>query len=78
FEGHELGVNSVAFSPDGKLALSGSKDNTLALWDIATGRRIRTFEGHELGVNSVAFSPDGKLALSGSWDTTALVWQLAP
>ena len=41
--GHSDYVNSVAFSPDGKYALSGSRDNTLKLWDVATGREIRTF-----------------------------------
>ena len=65
-EGHSDAVNSVAFSPDGKTALSGSEDNTLRLWDLATGREIRKFEGHSGAVSSVAFSPDGKTALSGS------------
>ena len=59
-------VTSVAFSPDGKTALSGSGDHTARLWDLATGREIRKLEGHSNGVCSVAFSPDGKTALSGS------------
>ena len=59
-------VNSVAFSPDGKYALSGSGDKTLKLWEVETGREIRSFQGHANSVNSVAFSPDGKYALSGS------------
>jgi WD40 repeat protein len=66
FSGHEASVRSVAFSPDGQYALSGSGDNTLRLWDIATGEQVRVFEGHEDWVSSVAFSPDGQYALSGS------------
>ncbi|MCY3019106.1 MAG: hypothetical protein NTW87_08775 [Planctomycetota bacterium] len=71
FSGHTDGVFSVAFSPDGKLALSGSWDKTLKLWEVATGRELRTFSGHDGQVMSVAFSPDGKAALSGSWRARA-------
>ena len=77
FSGHTLFVMSVAFSADGKLALSGSLDKTLKLWDVATGRELRTFKGHTDLVHSVAFSPDRKLALSGSRDTTLKLWDVA-
>jgi WD40 repeat protein len=72
--GHKGGVTSVAFSPDGKFALSGSWDKTLKLWDVASGKEIRTFYGHASDIFSVAFSPDGKFALSGSYDTTLKLW----
>ncbi|MEJ2118417.1 MAG: WD40 repeat domain-containing protein [Alphaproteobacteria bacterium] len=71
FTGHSNSVNSVAFSPDGRTALSGSKDNTLKLWDVASGKELRTFTGHSNPVHSVAFSPDGRTALSGSKDNTS-------
>ncbi|MFC1959473.1 AAA family ATPase [Chloroflexota bacterium] len=64
-EGHMDWVDSVAFSPDGQTAFSASRDNTIFLWDIATGEIIRHFEGHLNGVNAVVFSPDGSIALSG-------------
>jgi WD40 repeat protein len=51
----------VAFSPDGKQVVSGSYDQTVRLWDAATGARLQTLEGHTGSVWSVAFSPDGKL-----------------
>ena len=73
----DFSVTSVSFSPDGKFALSGSWDETLKLWDVATGREIRTFSGHGDGVTSVSFSPDGKFALSGSWDKTLKLWEVA-
>ena len=72
--GHNGCVRSVAFSPDGKYIVSGSEDKTVKLWDVESGRLIRTFEGHYDRVNSVAFSPDGKYIASGSHDKTYLLW----
>ncbi|MGD0885241.1 MAG: protein kinase [Thermodesulfovibrionales bacterium] len=76
FEGHTWSVNSVAISPDGRSALSGSVDKTLRLWDIETGECLRVFEGHTGSVNSVAISPDGGYALSGSGNKTLRLWDI--
>ena len=72
---HSNSVSSVAFSPDGRTALSGG-DKTLKLWEVATGKELRTFIGHLNIVDAVAFSPDGRTALSGSWDNTLKLWDL--
>ena len=72
--GHSGSVASVVFSPDGRRVLSGSEDNTLRLWEVATGRLIRVFKGHSSSVTSVAFSHDGAHVLSGSWDKTVKLW----
>ena len=57
----------MSFSPDGKTIVSGSDDNTVRLWDVATRTPIgQPLTGHESSVYSVSFSPDGKTIVSGS------------
>ena len=72
--GHTKSVNSVSFSPDGKLLASGSADNTVKLWDTTTGTEIKTLIGHTKPVFAVSFSPNGKLLASGSFDQTVKLW----
>ena len=74
--GHRISVSSVAFSPDGKYAISGSWNETLKLWDISTGRAIRTFRGYKDFIHSVAFSSDGQYVLSGNDDQTMRLWSV--
>jgi uncharacterized delta-60 repeat protein len=66
-------VNAVAFSQNGKYIVSGSGDNTVRVWESATGKEI-AYMIHGSWVNSVAFSPDGKYVVSGSADHTLSVW----
>ncbi|TPX66522.1 hypothetical protein CcCBS67573_g07802 [Chytriomyces confervae] len=74
--GHSKPVTSVAVSPDSTTIISGSKDQTLKLWDVQTGECQATLEGHKNDVNAVAITPDGKLIISGSSDETIKVWNL--
>src|SRR5262245_37705245 len=57
-------IDSVAFSPNGTLALSGGNNGTVKLWDLVVGRLVRTFNGDAKAVHAVAFSPDGNSVLS--------------
>jgi tetratricopeptide (TPR) repeat protein len=70
-KGHTNIVQSIALTPDGCFAISGSEDKTLRLWDLETGQCLRTMEGHDWIVNSVALTPDGHYAVSGSGGSTA-------
>ncbi|MHC5732158.1 MAG: WD40 repeat domain-containing protein, partial [Nostoc sp.] len=70
-------VTTVAFSADGKMIASGSRDRTIKLWNPATGEEILTLTGHTNTVTSVTFSPDGKTLVSGSEDNTIKIWRLS-
>ncbi|KAJ5992489.1 hypothetical protein N7451_008213 [Penicillium sp. IBT 35674x] len=76
-EGHSDSVTSVAFSPNGRLLASGSHDDTVRLWNTATGALMETLDDHSVSVWSVAFSPDGRLLASGSHDGTVRLWNTA-
>jgi WD40 repeat protein len=69
-------VHSVAFTADGRYALSGSGLFKVKLWELSSGRCLRSFEGHGEEVRSVACALDGHYALSGSMDSTLKQWVL--
>src|SRR5262245_23137146 len=76
-QGHRGSVLAVAFSPNGKILASGSRDKTINLWDARTGKLERTLTEHTADVYSVVFSPKGDMLASGSGDKTVRLWDAA-
>jgi len=75
-EGHAAVVDSVAWSADGRRALSGSHDTAMRLWDVETGRCLGVLEGHTSAVWSVVWSADQRRALSSGHDQTVRLWDV--
>jgi WD40 repeat protein/transcriptional regulator with XRE-family HTH domain len=75
--GHTGYLTSVAISPDGKYALTGSVDRTARLWEVGTCRQLRVFTDNASIVTAAVFSPDGKYVLTGHDDNKARLWDAA-
>ena len=64
FSGHDLRVNTLAFSPDSKTLASGSNDATVRLWDVDSGKQLHVLDGHSSNVSTVAITPNGTSLIS--------------
>jgi WD40 repeat protein len=71
---HGWRVKVLVFTPDGKHLVSGSRDNSIRLWDVKTGIEFAILSAHVGEVNALAFSADGTTLTSGSIDGTILLW----
>ena len=71
---HQGIVYGGAFSADGVHVVTGGKDGTVKVWEVATGRLLRTIDAHSLMVVTVAVSPDGAYIVSGGFDDQVKLW----
>ncbi len=74
-EKNDIG-SAVAFSPDGKTLATASRDNSIRLWNGATGKEVCRFIGHEKLIYSVAFAPDGKVLASAGDGELIRLWDV--
>lgn len=74
FSGHTNQIVDIQVSPDGRSLLSCSYDETIRLWDIASGNEVHCYKGHGNWVKAISFSRDGKKFVSCSLDGNAKVW----
>jgi WD40 repeat protein len=74
--GHAGAVYRVAFAPDGRQLASAGADQTVRVWDAATGRERFVLRGHPEMVWGIAFSPDGRLLATGDSSGTVRLWDV--
>ena len=75
FVGEPMGV--VASSPDGAFFAAGSLTGAAYLWEVSTGKLVRTWPAHFKAVSAIAFNSDGSVLVTGGDDTVVSVWCLA-
>ena len=80
FLGHNGSVTSLALTPDRSLLITGGEDKTVRVWEVASGKQLRSFQGHmtsdQTWISAVAVRGDGKQIASGWVDGTIRLWDL--
>ena len=73
-EVRQRGVDSLAFSPDSTVLVTGLRAGEIVLWDLIKGGKLTTLNGHTQKIEMLAFSSDGKTLVSTGEDGTILLW----
>ncbi|MEM7344395.1 MAG: WD40 repeat domain-containing protein, partial [Chloroflexota bacterium] len=76
FVGHQEVVGTLIISSDGRLAVSGSADQLVIVWDMHTGQAVHRLADHTGHVLCVALSPNNKLIAAGSRGGTTIIWDV--
>jgi WD40 repeat protein len=69
-------VESLDFSPDGRLLAAGDFQGNITIWDTESGQEVFSWQGHQDNVYDIDFSPDGEWLYTASYDHTAKVWDI--
>jgi serine/threonine protein kinase len=77
YRGHQGPVTVLVWSPDGQRIASGSWDQTVQVWNSATGERCFTYGLHQTGVTAVSWSPNGRYLASGDRGGSIHLWDAA-
>ena len=76
-QGHNAGMNCLAYSPDGSTVATGGEDAKVKLWNTGSGFCFVTFSEHESSVTGICYTPNGKVVLSSSLDGTVRAFDMA-
>ena len=69
-------IYSVAMSQDGKIIVSGSRDKSIKIWDVKTGKLLKTLKGHSDSITSVTTNQNANIIVSGSNDSNIKIWDM--
>ena len=72
--GHSDTIYGICFSPDHKMLATASADKFIKVWEIPSGKFVKSFEGHTHHVLDVGWMADGKLLASAGGDNTVKIW----
>lgn len=73
--GHDNWVREIVIHPSGKYLVSVSDDKSIRIWDLKTGRCVKTIEAHSHFVTSVAYCSTSPIVATGSVDQSIKIWQ---